>query len=318
MAPPYAILYYGTPQFAVPALEALIAAPHLFSVKAVVTQPDRPAGRGGKIAPSPGKEVALKHQIPILQPESVKKALPDFLAAAGAYGPFDAAVVAAFGQILPVEALSMPARGSINIHASLLPRWRGAAPIHRAIMEGDAETGVALMNMEAGLDTGAVYSVSKIPITADDTTGVLFEKLAARGASLLVSDLPKIIEGSLRSEPQPADGITIAKKITNDEARIDWSRPAAVIDRHVRALNPFPGAFTFLAGARVKLFRTVPKPGNAGAPPGTVTLLDPRRLEVATGEGSISIEEAQIEGRKRLPIEAFLRGTPVSRSSVFG
>lgn len=316
----FSILFYGTPDFAVPALKELLQQPETFTVRAVVTQPDRPAGRGGKVKASPVKEVALAYSIPVLQPGSIKKELEAFTSAISALGPFDAAVVAAFGQILPVPVLNTPKAGSINIHGSLLPRWRGAAPVHRAILSGDAQTGVALMHMEAGLDTGAVYSTDPIPITAKDTTGGLMQALADRGAKLLVRDLPRIISGDLQPTPQPSVGVTIASKITNAEAEIDWNQPAADIDRMVRAFNPFPGAFTYLQGSRVKIFASTPKPdvSTAGRLPGTVTILDPRQLEVATGAGVLALEEAQIEGRKRLPIEEFLRGAPLAKDAQFG
>ncbi|NDC36899.1 MAG: methionyl-tRNA formyltransferase [Proteobacteria bacterium] len=314
------MLFYGTPEFAVPALAALVDHPELFAVKAVVTQPDRPAGRGGKLRASPVKELALTHAIPVLQPGSIKKELEQFTAALSSFGPLDAAVVAAFGQILPVAALNIPRAGSINIHGSLLPRWRGAAPIHRAILHGDAETGVALMRMEAGLDTGAVYSEARIRIGPSDTTGRLLQSLAKLGATILVRDLPGIISGAITATPQAPEGVTIASKITNEEAEIAWELPALEIDRRIRAFNPFPGAFTYLQGQRVKLFTATPKPEVrcAGKQPGEVTLLDPRSLEVATGAGVLAIEEAQIEGRKRLPIEEFLRGAPLAKDARFG
>jgi len=316
----YSILFYGTPDFAVPALAALLERPDAYAVRAVVTQPDRPAGRGGKLKPSPVKELALAHGIPVLQPGSIKKELDSFTAAVSAFGPLDAAVVAAFGQILPVAALKIPRAGSINIHGSLLPRWRGAAPVHRAILSGDTETGVALMHMEAGLDTGPVYATARVPIQPTDTTGGLLTTLAHRGAELLVAELPRIVQGELAAMPQPAEGVTIATKITNAEVEIDWAKSAVEIDRHIRAFNPFPGAFTYLNGVRVKIFASSPKQALpiSAYPPGSVTLLDPRKLEVATGLGTLSIDEAQFEGRKRLPIEHFVRGAPVTKDSRFG
>ena len=317
---PFSILFYGTPQFAVPALEGLVNSPDRFIVRAVVTQPDRPAGRGGKTKPSPVKETALAHGIPVLQPGSIKKELPSFLSSVSHYGPFDVAVVAAFGQILPVQVLTLPKAGSINIHGSLLPRWRGAAPIHHAIMSGDAETGVGLMQMEAGLDTGPVFSARKISLGPSDTTGEVLERLSKLGAELLVEDLPKIIRGELKSTPQNPEQVTIASKITNEDAEIDWNRTAQEISRKIRAFNPAPGAFTHLNGQRVKIYACTTKSAastNSG-PPGGVALLDPRQLDVFTGSGVLSIEEAQIEGRKRLPIEEFLRGAPISKDGRFG
>lgn len=317
---PFSILFYGTPQFAVPALEGLINNPERFIVRAVVTQPDRPAGRGGKTRPSPVKETALAHGIPVLQPGSIKRELLAFLSTVSQYGPFDAAVVAAFGQILPVQALTLPKAGSINIHGSLLPRWRGAAPIHHAILSGDKETGVGLMQMEAGLDTGPVFSARKIPLGPEDTTGAVLERLARLGAELLVEDLPGIILGELKSTPQDPEQVTLASKITNEEAEIDWSRSAEEINRQIRAFNPAPGAFTYLNGQRVKIYTCSTKPVASGpsGSPGGVALLDPRQLDVFTGSGILSIEEAQIEGRKRLPIEEFLRGAPLSKDGRFG
>ncbi|MCB0336930.1 MAG: methionyl-tRNA formyltransferase, partial [Bdellovibrionales bacterium] len=207
------IIFFGTPDFAVPTLAALIDNPE-FEVCAVVTQPDRPAGRGNKLTPSPVKQLALAHRLPVLQPERIKGTTSSFLEELGKLAPIDLAIVVAFGQILPTRVLEFPRAGSLNIHASLLPRWRGAAPIHHAILAGDTETGVCLMKMEAGLDTGPVYVQEALAIAYDDTLGTLHDKLAQMGAQLLIQNLPAILTGSIQAEPQANEGLCYAHKVT--------------------------------------------------------------------------------------------------------
>lgn len=312
------VIFFGTPTFSVPSLQALLDAPGI-SVRAVVTQPDRPSGRGGVVKPSPVKELALQHSIPVLQPASLRKELAAFQAQLAPCGPLDVGVVIAFGQILPKEVLSLPRAGCVNIHASLLPRWRGAAPIQRAIMAGDAETGVCLMQMDEGLDTGGVYSRDTAPIRRSDTAQTLHDTLAALGARLLARDLPLIVSGSLAALPQPAEGITYAHKIGPAEGCLDWGTSADEADRAIRALSPHPGAFTFWRGARLKLLLSSVSSGAPvqGAPPGTVTAAAGDTIVVACGSGSLAISQLQLAGKRQMSSSEFLRGTPMSPGERF-
>lgn len=247
------VIFYGTPTFSTEVFRALLAAPE-YSVPLVVTQPDRPAGRGKKLQASPVKELAIEHDIPLIQPGNIKKNLDAFLSEASTFGPFDVGVVVAFGQILPTQVLQLPTHGCINIHASLLPRWRGAAPIQRAIMAGDEETGVCLMQMEAGLDTGGVFSSVTTRISPEDNAGSLHDRLSTLGAKLLVEDLARIVAGNLSATPQPKDGVTYAHKIEKEEASINWDQEASILENFVRGLAPWPGAFTTLGKHRLKIF----------------------------------------------------------------
>ena len=298
------IVFMGTPDFAVPALQALAAAGH--QIAAVYCQPPRPAGRGKKPRPSPVQAAAEVLGLEVRQPESLKAA--DEQAAFDALRA-DVAVVAAYGLILPQPVLDAPRLGCLNIHASLLPRWRGAAPIHRAVMAGDAETGICIMGMEAGLDTGPVYARRAIPITAADTTGSLHDRLAALGAAMIVETLDAL---PIEPEPQPEAGVTYAAKIDKAEARVDWTRPAAEVDRHIRGLSPFPGAWTEIAGQRVKLLMSEAVPGEGA--PGKVL----EGLTVACGAGAVRLTKLQRAGRGPQDAEAFLRGFPVPPGAVLG
>lgn len=305
------ILFFGTPDFSVPTLKALMEIPGA-RVGAVITQPDRPAGRGGAIKCSPIKEVALAHNIPVFQPTSLRKEFMAMRSSLEACGPFDLGVVIAFGQILPKEVLEFPSGGCVNIHASLLPRWRGAAPIQRALRAGDATTGVCLMEMDEGLDTGGVYSRATITIEPSDTGGSLHDKLAELGARKLVEDLHAIARGDLKAIPQPQEGVTYAAKIKAEECRIDWSLPATEIALAARAFSPFPGCFTMWHGKRLKiLFASDAR--RAHAPqrdPGTILLSSGDRLEIACGgESTLLVSELQLEGKKRMGVREFLRGT---------
>ena len=299
------IAFLGTPDFAVPALEALVAAGH--EVAAVYTQPPRPAGRGKKDRPSPVQARAEALGLPVRHPVSLKgaEAQADFAAL-----DLDLAVVVAYGLILPQAILEAPDRGCLNIHASLLPRWRGAAPIHRAIMAGDPETGICIMQMEAGLDTGPVLLREATAIGSGETTADLHDRLSALGARLIVEALARI--DTLTPQVQPEDGVTYAHKIDKGEARIDWTADAELVDRQIRGLSPFPGAWTTLAGRRVKLLRSSPARG-AGAP-GQVL----EGFIVACGKGAVEITEAQIEGRERQGTNAFLNGTPLPPGTLLG
>jgi methionyl-tRNA formyltransferase len=306
------VIFAGTPEFARAAVERLHAAG--FAIPLVLTQPDRPAGRGLKLQASPVKQFALQHGLPVAQPRSLRldgKYPEDAAAARSAIeaAQADVMVVAAYGLILPQWVLDTPRLGCLNIHASLLPRWRGAAPIHRAIEAGDAETGVTIMQMDAGLDTGAMLLRESIPITAADTTGVLHNKLAALGARLVVEALELAACGGLRPVAQPAEGVTYAHKIDKAEAAIDWSQPAAVIERRIRAFDPFPGATAVIGSESVKVWRAVPgAPRPAASEPGTVLAVDGHGVEVACGDGTLRLLELQRAGGKRLPVADFLRG----------
>ena len=281
------LIFMGTPDFAVPALDALHGAGH--EIAAAYTQPPRPAGRrGGRAQLSPVQRRAEALGIEVRSPEGLRD--PDAQAALAALGA-EVAVVAAYGLILPRAVLDAPGRGCLNIHASLLPRWRGAAPIHRAVMAGDRETGVCIMAMEAGLDTGPVLLREATPIGAEETTGELHDRLAAMGARLVVEALGRL--GDLAAEPQPAEGVTYAAKIDKAEARVDWSRPAAEVDRLIRGLSPWPGAWTPWEGRRLKLLRS-----RVGEGP----------LSFECADGPVEVMEVQPEGRARMPAKAFLRG----------
>ncbi|MDO9149519.1 MAG: methionyl-tRNA formyltransferase [Hydrogenophaga sp.] len=314
------IIFAGTPEFARVALERLLAAG--FEVPLVLSQPDRPAGRGMKLQASPVKQCALAHGLAVAQPRSLRldgKYPEDAAAARQAIeaANADAMVVAAYGLILPQWVLDTPRLGCFNIHASLLPRWRGAAPIHRAIEAGDPHTGVTIMQMDAGLDTGDMLLVERLPIAADDSTGSLHDRLAALGGRLMVEALELAACGGLRPVPQPADGVTYAHKIEKAEAAINWALPAATIERRVRAFNPFPGAGTALAGEAIKVWRAHAEPDNPVAVnAGQVLSADPHGIRVATGDGVLVLDELQRAGGKRLPAADFLRGFALTPGQV--
>jgi len=304
------LIFAGTPEFAARALEALIAAGH--TIVLVLTQPDRPAGRGMKLTPSPVKTVALQHGLPVYQPLTLRDAeaqAPLRTVAA------EAMIVAAYGLILPQAVLDIPARGCINLHASLLPRWRGAAPIQRAILAGDAETGITLMQMDAGLDTGAMLSRHPLTIGAEETAGELHDRLAALGAEAIVALLPRLAEAA--GEPQDERLTTYAAKIDKAQARLDWQRPVVDLLRQVRAYNPAPGAWTLLDGQPFKVWRAEGGASDIGAaPPGTVMRTDSEGIEVACAAGSLRLLEVQAAGGKRLPAAAFLAGRSLAVGSV--
>ena len=316
------VVFAGTPEFAATALQRLLDAGH--SVPLVLTQPDRPAGRGLKLQASPVKQLALQHGIAVAQPRSLRldgkypqdaAEARDALLAAGA----DVMVVAAYGLILPQWVLTLPARGCLNIHASLLPRWRGAAPIHRAIEAGDAQTGVTIMQMDAGLDTGDMLLAQALPIAPDDTTGTLHDKLAALGGQLVVQALQGAAAGELQRTPQPAEGVTYAHKIDKAEARIDWSRPAQEIARAIRAFNPAPGAFSQLGDDLVKLWRCEidSKQSSVDGGCGTILLANSDGVQVACGSGVLRLTELQRAGGKRLSAAEFLRGHDIKAGMMF-
>jgi len=301
------LIFAGTPEFAATALQAIIAAGH--QVALVLTQPDRPAGRGMALQPSAVKKVALEYGIEVFQPLTLKDV--EAQAKIAAIGT-EVMVVAAYGLILPQVVLDLPRYGCINIHGSLLPRWRGAAPIQRALLAGDAETGVCIMQMEAGLDTGPVLLRGAFPIEATDTTATLHDRLAALGATLVVEALGRL---PLPAEPQPAEGVTYAHKIEKAEALIDWSKSAAELDRHIRAFNPFPGAQALFGGQTVKVWQA--RPVDAEGEIGTILAIDRSILVVACGHGALAIGELQKAGGKRLPVQQFLAGHPLQVGDRF-
>ncbi len=313
------LIFAGTPEFARVALERLLAAG--FTVPLVLSQPDRPAGRGMKLQASPVKQLALERQIAVAQPRSLRLdgKYPDDAAAARdaiEAAQADAMVVAAYGLILPQWVLDAPRLGCLNIHASLLPRWRGAAPIHRAIEAGDAQTGVTIMQMDAGLDTGDMLLIERLPIRADDTTGSLHDRLAELGGRLIVEALEIAACGGLQAQKQPAEGVTYAHKIEKAEAAIDWTAPAETLARRVRAFNPFPGAATALAGEAIKVWSAHAEGESTSAVPGQVLAADGRGIRVATGRGVLVLTELQRAGGKRLVAADFLRGFALAPGQV--
>ncbi|MBU1236486.1 MAG: methionyl-tRNA formyltransferase [Gammaproteobacteria bacterium] len=302
------VAFAGTPEFARVALAAIIAAG--FDVPLVLTQPDRPTGRGQKPLYSPVKTLALEHGIPVHQPERLRD--PATHAPLIAAAP-DIMVIAAYGLILPQAVLDIPRLGCINIHASLLPRWRGAAPIQRAIEAGDRETGVTIMRVEAGLDTGPMLLAEALPIVCDDTAASLHDKLAEMGARLIVRALRDIEH--LTPVPQPIEGVTYANKIEKVEALLDFRRPADELARRMRAFDPFPGAVATLDGVNLKLWRCVDE-GGSGVP-GTVLAADGRGIVIACGDGALRVTELQKPGGKRLSAADLLRGFSIALGARF-
>ena len=301
------LIFAGTPEFAALALQAIVAAGH--DVTLVLTQPDRPAGRGMALQPSPVKKLALDKGIEVFQPLTLKDAEAQAkIAATGA----EVMVVAAYGLILPQAVLDLPRFGCLNIHASLLPRWRGAAPIQRALLASDAETGVCIMQMEAGLDTGPVLLREAFTIMSDDTSATLHDRLAALGARLVVAALGKL---PLPATPQALEGVTYAQKIGKAEAQIDWSQSAIELDRHIRAFNPFPGAQAQFGGQTVKLWRATPVEGSGEK--GQILQVDRNRIVVACGSGALAVSELQKAGGKRLAVREFLAGHPLKAGDRF-
>ena len=298
------IAFAGTPEFAARALDAL--ATFDCDIPLVLTQPDRPAGRGMKLMPSPVKQRALAHGLTVAQPDTLKT--PELRAPLVEAAP-DLLVVVAYGLLLPRAVLDIPRLGCINIHASLLPRWRGAAPIHRAIEAGDARTGITLMQMDEGLDTGPMLAERTVDIAADDTTATLHDRLAATGAQLLIDTLPALLAGRVTAVPQPADGACYAAKIGKAEAALDFRRPAVELDRAIRAFNPFPGALMTVDGTPIKLWQARVEP--ASGEPGRLLAVGDDGVVIACGEGALRLTELQKPGGKRLPVADFLHGHPL-------
>ena len=307
------LAFMGTPDFSVPALQALIAAGH--EIAAVYSQPPRPAGRGQKLTPSPVQAYAQSQGLEVRTPKSLRNA--EAQAEFAALG-LDCAVVVAYGLILPKPILEAPRLGCVNIHASLLPRWRGAAPIQRAIQAGDVESGVTIMQMDEGLDTGPMLLRDSVPITPDTTGQSLHDALSALGGRMIVAALAGLAAGTLQAVAQPEAGVTYAAKLTKEEALLDWTRPAADLERQIRAFDPWPGSFFLHQGERLKVLKAELAEGK-GAPgallPGT--LLD-NALAVACGEGALRLLRVQRPGKAALEAEALLRGYPLPKGTILG
>ena len=308
------IVFMGTPDFSVPALKALVEAGH--EVAAVVTQPDRPRGRGKELQMTPVKVQSLAYGIPVYQPEKVKD--PAFVEILRNLQP-EVIVVIAFGQILSRDILDLPPYGCINIHASLLPKYRGAAPIQWAVIDGEKETGVTTMMMDVGLDTGDMLEKTVIPLDPKETGGSLFDKLSQAGGPLILSTLEKLKAGTAVRTPQTDEDSTYAKMLTKSLGQIDWSMEAAAIERLIRGLNPWPSAYTFVHGKTLKIWDAdVLKESSDGAAPGQIIRTDPHSLIVAAGEALLSIRELQLEGKKRMDVETFLRGYTIEKGEILG
>jgi methionyl-tRNA formyltransferase len=309
----YKIVFMGTPDFAVPCLEALHAAGH--EIALVLTQPDRPRGRGRKVGPPPVKRCAVRLGRPVEQPASMRDMqLLGRLKAIEA----DFFVVVAFGRILARAILDMPKLGCINVHASLLPSYRGPAPIHWAVINGETETGVSTMLMDEGVDTGDLLATTVERISAEDTTGSLHDRLARRGAELLVATLAGWAEGAIRRQPQDHSRATYARLLKKSDGQIDWSKPAREIEPFIRGMTPWPGAFTFHRSKRLKLFKAAVAAPRGSAPPGAVLAGSPGELVVATGAGALAILELQGASGNRLSANEFLRGHPIAPGESLG
>jgi len=308
MTAPLSLVFMGTPEFAATTLAALIAAGH--RIAAVYTQPPRPAGRGHRLQPSPVQALAESHGLPVRCPASLRNA--EAQAAFATLGA-DAAIVAAYGLILPKPILDAPRLGCLNVHASLLPRWRGAAPIQRAILAGDRETGITIMQMDEGLDTGPILLQEAIPIGPKTTAGELTEQLAGLGGRLVIEGLDGVAAGRLTARPQPTEGVTYASKLRREEAELDWRQPAAQLERQVRAFDPWPGAFFFAREERIRVLWAEAEAQTTDAPPGAV--LD-GRLSIACGEGLLRPLRLQRPGRAALDVADFLRGFALPPGTV--
>lgn len=306
-------VFMGTPDFAVGTLEELIYSRH--EVAAVVTQPDKPKGRGKAMQFPPVKEVAVRENIPVYQPRRVRD--PEFIKILKEIDP-DVIVVVAFGQIIPQEIIDLPKYGCINVHGSILPKYRGAAPIQWAVIDGEKESGVTTMQMDAGLDTGDMLLKTIIPLEKEETGGSLFEKLSTAGAKLLIETLEKLEEGSIVPEKQGESPTPYAKMLTKEMGDLDWKKDAVLLEQLIRGLNPWPSAYTHLNGKTLKIWSAEVEERETKEKPGTVVEVNKKELKVQTGKGILSLKEVQIEGKKRMEIDAFLRGNTVKEGIVLG
>ncbi|MEW6221274.1 MAG: methionyl-tRNA formyltransferase [Thermodesulfobacteriota bacterium] len=307
---PYRILFYGTPSFAVPSLAALLTSGE--EVVALVTRPDKPKGRGKHLASPPTKLLAEQHGIPVLQPTRIRDEA--FREAIRALVP-DLAVVAAYGRILPGELIRLPPLGTINVHGSILPRYRGAAPVQWAIIRGETETGVTIMQMDEGLDTGDILHIERLAIGPGETAGQLAERMATLGAQALIKSLDLLRRGELKAVRQDDRLATLAPPLAKEMAAIDWTRPAGELANLIRGLDPWPGCHTLLAGRRLRLFCPRALPATSSAPPGTLLRAAADGLLVATGDGALLVAEVQLEGGTRQPVDVFLCGHPLAAGS---
>ena len=315
MTQPLRLVFMGTPDFAVPSLRALLDGED--AVVGVCTQPDQPAGRGMALRPSPVKVCALEHQVPVFQPPKLRR-VPAVLAQLTSWQP-DLIVIAAYGKILPPPILDLPPHGCINVHASLLPKYRGAAPIQWAIADGEPETGITVMQVSQQMDAGAILLQKATPITHSETGGSLHDKLAVLGAEALREALALFRQDKLVARPQDETQVSYAALIKKEDGRIDWSQDASSIERRIRAFHPWPSAFTTVQGKLLKIYsaRLEQSPISPAAP-GSVLASAPNQLLIATGSGALALEEVQLAGKKRLPIAAFLKGHPQAPGTVFG
>jgi len=293
------IVFMGSPDFAVPVLRALTGS---YRICGVVTQPDRPSGRGGKLTPPPVKVLAQELGLPLMQPEKLRA--PEAISQLEAWAP-DVIIVAAFGQILRQNVLDLPKFGCVNVHGSLLPRWRGAAPIQAAILAGDAETGITVMKMDAGIDTGDMIAKRAIPIAPDDTGGTLFDRMSQLGADFLIETLPRYLSGELTPQPQPENGATYASMLKKEDGLLDFTRPAVELERRVRAFNPWPSAWMLWQGAPMKIHRAHIAAGKTE--PGRRVIANGLPA-IGTGEGLLVFDEVQPAGKKSMPGKAFMAG----------
>jgi len=301
------LLFLGTADFACPTLEALLASRH--ELLGVVTQPDRPKGRGQKRIPTPVKSIALRAHLPVYQPEKIRD--PAFLKILQSLGP-DLMVVVAYGQILSAAVLAVPPRGCVNVHGSLLPKYRGAAPIVRSILGGETRTGITTMFMDPGMDTGPIFLTEETEIGAEDTAGTLHDRLAQIGARLLLLTLDGLEQNTLKPKPQDHSQATLAPKVEKEEAHILWGAPARQIFNQIRAFDPWPGAYTTWAGRTVKLFRPRLMEAGGKEAPGTVVQASAEGIRIASPRGTLLIREVQMESRPRMKVSDFLRGTPLT------
>jgi methionyl-tRNA formyltransferase len=309
------VVFFGTPQFAVPTLRRLLSSPH--SVAGVITQPDRPRGRGQKITHAPVKALALERGIPVYQPERLKP--PEVADALRAWRA-DLGVVAAYGRIIPEHLLTIPRFGMLNVHASLLPKYRGAAPVHRAVINGDTQTGVTIMRVVKELDAGGMFAKVTRPIGPDETSDVVETALADLGAELLVTVVDELVPGTAREEPQDETQATYAPRLTKEEGLIDWTQSASQVHNRVRGLYPWPHAYTFFKGTRLSVLRSVVAARNAGASstsPGTIVGVTSEAIQVATGDGELAILDVQPEGRRSMRAHDFLLGHRLATGETF-